>query len=132
MRKSLVFLIILKTVFSQDNVWSLYQILDADVTNSSPCVEPVAAFERHTEVTSQIECLGLCSRVERCIRTKYNESALICEFFDSIEVCENNFGNTNYEKVISFIILTLVESMRNFVLESTVLNFMTFSSSFLK
>ena len=97
--KSLIFLIILKTVFSQDNVWSLYQILDADVTNSSSCVEPVAAFERHTEVTSQIECLGLCSRDERCIRTKYNESALVCEMLEDTEYCENNLTGAELKKV---------------------------------
>ena len=96
-RKLVIISLVINPVLSQNNFWSLYRTLNT----GSSCVSEVVAFARHTEVTSQIECLGLCSRDERCVRTKYNESALVCELFGSNESCENNFGNTDYEKVIS-------------------------------
>ena len=97
--KSVILLLIINPVLSQESVWSLYRKLDAQVTNGSSCVDSVVSFERHTEVTSQIECLGLCSRDERCVRTKYNESALVCEMFEDTEYCENNLTGAELKKV---------------------------------
>ena len=115
--KSVILLLVINPVLSQDSVWSLYQKRDSDFTNSSSCADEVIAFESHTKVTSQIECLGLCSRDERCVWTKYNESTLVCDFFDSNQSCENNFGDTEYEKVISFNIEDLVDNhLRRYVL----------------
>ena len=85
---------------SSDEVWGIYKKQGHESSGQS-CDASSQPIASHVQVTSQVECLALCSRDARCVHANYNASTTACHLFDAVTECgDHEFNTKQTEKVI--------------------------------